>query len=99
MEDDPTPAAAGSNPNDPDDALAERLADAFLERARRPGIFRLHAFQAAGLIGKRPSRGEIGKALGISAAKVGELERMALLRLRLRFPQLRLELREGGKRD
>jgi hypothetical protein len=81
----PTPAGHAA---DPDDQLAELIADEWIRRAATPGIFRLHALQAAGLLrapGEITQR-QIGSALGLSAGRIQQIEQKALLRTRHRLP-------------
>ena len=78
--------------NDPDDALAARIADAVLELARKPGTHRLAAMQMAGLAGERPTQEDIARAFNISIRNARTLERLALAFIRWKHPELREEL-------
>jgi len=65
-----------------DEALAELIADLWVELARRPGVLRLAALQAASLI---PEAGKISDRtlathLGLSRHEVEKLGRRALLK-------------------
>lgn len=86
----PEPSSTSPHPDADaeDDALAERLADQWMEAARKPGIFRLHALQAAGLLPSpgRITQAELGRALGLSRSRVQQLEQRAILRTRHRLP-------------
>lgn len=73
---------------DEDDVLAELLAEQWMEAARQPGVFRLRALQAAGLLPPdgQISQAQIAAALGITQQRVSQLADRACLRLRHRLP-------------
>lgn len=81
----------------PDDALAARLADAIVELAREPGVYRLAAMQMAGLAGAVPTQCQLARAFGISRHQIREIEAGTLKMLARRFPELRDELRGSGR--
>lgn len=80
--------------DNPDDALAARVADAIVELAREPGIHRLAAMQMADLAGAIPSQEHLARAFGMSRRQLRKIEERALAVLAWRFPELRDELRE-----
>jgi hypothetical protein len=87
-----------TGPNDtdqdnPDEALAARVADAIVELARKPGIHRLAAMQMAGLAGAIPSQEHLARAFGMSYRQIRKIEARALAEIARKHPELRDELR------
>ena len=70
---------------DDDEALAERLADLWVEWAQSPGPHRLRAMKAAGLLPEETPLSQQAAALGLSPAQTKRLASQALKKLRLRL--------------
>jgi DNA-directed RNA polymerase specialized sigma subunit len=75
-------------PDDPDDALAEALADAALELARRDRVHLLRMCRAAGLVDEDTPRHQVARVLGISLKHLQRIERRATLKSRFRASHL-----------
>ncbi len=71
--------------NPDDDNLAERLADALVEKALLDPWFRLSLLRHLGLLPERLSRSQIAAGVGLTVGQVRRTERTALLRLRHRL--------------
>lgn len=63
---------------DDDDTLADRLADALVELARRPGVQRLVAMRMAEIIDEDSPDHLVAKALGVRAYVPASIARKAL---------------------
>lgn len=68
--------------DDDDDQLAERLADLWVEWARQPGVHRLRALQAAGLLPETPTLDQQAAPLGITTSQAKRLSARAFHKLR-----------------